>query len=111
MQQEVQRMRQEHNRQMDMMRLMARQMGINIDNLYVAPVQKEVVSSGGIETHIETPSYDAGDMESINMGLEECKDTVISAATSVSVEPSNEEFSNMHVVVDVCSNDGAHVDN
>ena len=87
-------------------------MGINIDNLYVASVQKEVVSSGGIETHIEPPSYDAGDTKSIDVcvsaesvetcvqsqettyealsgngattivGLEECKDTVISAATS-----------------------------
>ena len=109
MQQEAQRMQQEHNRQMDMMQLMARQMGINIDNLYVAPMQKEVVSSYGIKTHIEPPSYDVGDMESINVGLEECKDTVISAATSMSVEPSNEEFSGMHAVVDVCSDDSTLV--
>ena len=96
---------------MDMMlQLMARQMGINIGDLYVAPVQEVVDSSGGIETHIEPPSYDADDMESINVGLEECRDIVISAATSMSVEPSNEEFSSMHAVVDVCSNEGAHVD-
>ena len=44
---------------MDMMlQLMARQMGINIDDLYVAPVQEVVDSLGGIETHIVPPSYD-----------------------------------------------------
>ena len=43
------------------------------------------------------------------VGVGACEDTVISAATFVSVEPSNEEFSSMHVVFDVSSNDGAHV--
>ena len=47
---------------MDMMlQLMARQMGINIDDLYVALVQEVVDSPGGIETHIEPPSYDVGE--------------------------------------------------
>ena len=36
---------------MDMrLQLMARQMGINIEDLYVAPVQEVVDSSGGSET-------------------------------------------------------------
>ena len=108
--------------QMDMMlQLMARQIG-NIDNLHVAPVQEVVDSLGGIETHIEPPSYDVGESQEITyealsedvdatiVESEECKDTVISAATSMSVEPSNKEFKSMNVVVDVFSNEAAHVD-
>ena len=45
-----------------MLQLMARQMGINIDNLYVAPVQEVVDFSGGIKTQIEPPSYDFGEI-------------------------------------------------
>ena len=110
-------------------------MGINIDDLYVAPVQEVIDSSGGIETRIEPPIYDVGDVgvsaESVEtcvqsqettyeallgngviaiVGLEECKDTVISAATSMSVEPSNKEFKSMNAVVDVFSNEATHVD-
>jgi hypothetical protein len=125
-------------------------MGANIEDLYVAPVQEVVDSSGGIEKRKEPPSYDVGDVgvstKSIDVGLHssiidsqsgvescvqsqestyeallgdgdativglgECEDIVISTTTSVSVEPSNEEFSSMHAVVDVSSNDGAHVD-
>ena len=41
---------QEQNRKMDMiLQLMARQMGINIEDLYVAPVQEVVDSLGGNE--------------------------------------------------------------
>ena len=57
-------------------------------------------------------TYEAlsGDGDASIVELGECEDTVISTATSMSVEPSNEEFSSMHAVFDVCSNDGAHVD-
>ena len=37
-------------------------------------------------------------------------DIVTPAATFVSVVPSSKEFNSMHVVVDVCSNDGMCVD-
>ena len=125
-------MQQEHNRRMDMMmQLMARQMGIN---LYVAPVQEVVAYSDGTETHIKPPIYDVGDMgvsaelvetyvqsqettyealsedgDATIVELEECKDIVISAATSMSVEPSNMEFKSMNAVVDVFSNEVVHV--
>ena len=49
---------------MDMMlQLMVRQMGINIEDLYVALVQEVVASSSGIETRIEPPIYDVGDVD------------------------------------------------
>ena len=41
-----------------------------------------------------------GDVEIMGVGA--CKDVVISAVTCVLVEPSNEEFTSMHAVVDVC---------
>ena len=44
-----------------------------------------------------------GDAAIVRVGA--CKDIVISATTFVSVEPSTKEFSGMHVVVDVCSDD------
>ena len=39
------------------------------------------------------------------VGVGVCKDVVILTTKSVAVEPSNEEFSSMHAVVDVCSDD------
>ena len=120
---------------MDMMlQLMARKIGINSEDLYVSLVQEVVVSLGGIETRIEPPIYDVGDVVVSEKLVETCvqsqettyealsgdgaaaivelgehEDTIISTATSMSVEPSNEEFGSMHGVVDVCSNDSALV--
>ena len=51
----------------------------------------------------------SGDSDAAIMGLGECEDTIISAATSMSFEPSNEKFSSMHVVVDVRSDDSTPV--
>ena len=48
---------------MDMMlQIMDRQMSINVEDLYVAPAQEVVASSSGIETRIEPPIYDVGDV-------------------------------------------------
>ena len=51
----------------------------------------------------------SGDSDAAIVGLGECKDTIISVATSMSFEPSNKKFSSMHVVVDVYSNDSTSV--
>ena len=42
-------------------------------------------------------------------GVEACDDIAISTTTSMLVEPSVEESSDMNAIVDVCSNDSAHV--
>ena len=51
----------------------------------------------------------SGDSDAAMVGSGECKDTVISVATSMSFEPSNKKFSIMHVVVDVYSDDSTSV--
>ena len=42
-------------------------------------------------------------------GVEACDDIAISTTTFVSIEPFVEESSNMHAVIDVCSNESAYV--
>lgn len=49
------------------------------------------------------------DGDVVIVGVGTCEDTIILAATSVSVEPSSEEFSSMHMVVDMFSNDSTLV--
>ena len=49
----------------------------------------------------------AGDATIVEVGA--CEDSNISIATYVLVEPSNEEFSNMHAVLDVCYDDSTLV--
>ena len=51
----------------------------------------------------------SGDGVAAIVGLGEHEDTIILSTTSVLVEPSNKEFSSIHAVVDVCSNNGTHV--
>jgi hypothetical protein len=49
------------------------------------------------------------DRDATIMGVGACEDTVILASTSILVEPSNEEFSSMHAIVDVCFDDSTLV--